>query len=154
MTLFLGVSDAIAEFIDNSIQSTAQEEIRQITVSVALQSISLGGHVVISDNGVGMGIDELTQFATFSLDQDARGNKPNASDQSMISKYGVGAKQGGFFLGSKLHIVTTKSKERGILEMEMDEEVFNERYQAKQEVLRMYLCVYMLLICNIVAPIQ
>ena len=129
-----GVSDALAEFIDNSIQYTRHEKDRQITISVALLSQAVG-YIIISDNGDGMGITELTHFATFSLDQDAKGNKPNTADQSMISKYGVGAKQGGFFLGSKLHIITTKSKKRGVLEMEMDEEVFDERYNNHEDVI-------------------
>ena len=83
------------------------------------------GYALIMDNGCGMSTKELQDFATHSLDHKARftrdskrGLDPNASsssipantDRAFLSKFGVGAKQAGFYLGDRIRVIT-KQKE-------------------------------------------
>jgi HSP90 family molecular chaperone len=88
---------------------------------------------VISDNGTGMNAQQLTEFATYSLDQESRGNDPS-TNYSDISKFGVGAKQGGFYLGDRIHIFTKNAKEESVLEFCLDESEFEEKYRRNEPV--------------------
>ena len=109
---FQRIADATAEFIDNSIQACKDNSIdedRKIDVGIYLKTLSVssnGGYAVIIDNGEGMSEENLKNFAIYSLDQDTR-NRPCEGQEdfartSFISKFGVGAKQAGFFLGMKI----------------------------------------------------
>ena len=107
---FQRIADATAEFIDNSIQACKNnipDENRVIDVGVYLKTVKSSrrseGYAVIIDNGKGMNERDLREFATYSLDQETRGNRPSERQgDSFISKFGVGAKQAGFFLGMTL----------------------------------------------------
>jgi hypothetical protein len=87
-------------------------------------------YIVIADNGEGMGPRELTHFATFALDQESR----STPSSQFISKFGVGAKQAGFFLGDKLCITTRRLGENSILELDLDEEEFERRERNREAV--------------------
>jgi len=93
-----------------------------------------------------MGLSEIQQFATYSLDQEARGKCPDARNTSMISRYGVGAKQGGFYLGDDIRIITTKDKGTGVLEFNLNEEEFNRRNVANEEVVVISIMTHEILI--------
>ena len=73
--------------------------------------------MVIFDNGCGMDGDGLRDFATYSLDQETRGNRASASNKSFISKFGVGAKQAGFFLGDSIQVFTKQLNSDKYLEL-------------------------------------
>ena len=105
---FQRIADATAELIDNSIQAcslnTADIQ-RNVHLGIYLKR---SGHGILAclDNGRGMNEQGIKEFATYSLDQETRGNHPTAvADNlraSFISKFGVGAKQAGFFLGKSI----------------------------------------------------
>lgn len=123
---FTRFSDAVAEFIDNSIQaccdsrleipplltqdnSNNQTSKRLINVSIYLNQ-SNKGFLVISDHGNGMDSNGLRNFATFALSKEFRGERPKSEfDRTFIGKFGVGAKQGGFFLGDRIKTITKSS---------------------------------------------
>ncbi len=83
-----------------------------------------------------MSVKELKYFATHSLNHDSRDvlekNNLNAasSKKSLLSKFGVGAKQAGFYLGERLRVITLQKdsvaskdavKEFCLDELELDE---------------------------------
>ena len=104
----------LTEFIDNSIQATDANDNgskRNVDVSFYLdaQKPNSGlSYIAITDNGCGMDTDKITKFATFALSQKDRGHVVE-SGKSMIGKFGVGAKQAGFYLGDRISVIT-KSK--------------------------------------------
>lgn len=124
---YIGLSDGFAEFFDNSIQAVRNEPVGDIRLSLYLGD-NRTGYALIMDNGCGMSTKELQDFATHSLDHKARftrdskrGLDPKASSSSMpsntensfLSKFGVGAKQAGFYLGDRIRVIT-KQKESKI----------------------------------------
>ena len=81
-----------------------------------------------------MDASDLKAFATYSLDQESRNQAPNGTDTSFISKFGVGAKEAGFYLGNRLRLVTRKVQPCGspedngkVFDFSMDEEEYRKR---------------------------
>ena len=138
-TSIAGVADALAEFVDNSLQAMhynvhppgADEQgptaIRLIEIKVFFDERS----IVIADNGEGMDQQKLTEYATFALEQDMRGT----TGKEFISKFGVGAKQAGFYIGDRIAIKTRK-RNQPILEFVIDEARLEQRAQEKGAVFR------------------
>lgn len=115
IVIFLGIADGVAEFVDNSIQACGEDESipPKIKISFYLSSTKAkSSYIVVYDNGCGMDQEELSEFAVHALSQEAResrgGTKRSAQNSVKISKFGVGAKQAGFFLGNKIRVVTKK----------------------------------------------
>lgn len=143
---FSRIPDAIAELIDNSIQACSTNELaeeRKVFVSMHLENyrnIHLkSGYIVVLDNGKGMGKEDLREFATYSLDQETRENVPTTSTAennraSFISKFGVGAKQAGFFLGDSIHVFTKKRDSNEVLELMLDVNDFKSRFERNEDV--------------------
>jgi hypothetical protein len=73
-------------------------------------------------SGEGMNKQNLKDFATFALDQGMR----DGLGKDFISKFGVGAKQAGFYIGDRISI-TTRRRGEPILQFVMDEERFRQR---------------------------
>ena len=104
---FSRVADATAELIDNSIQATSDISLygepgdpktRKITIGLYTKKDNKApcgrkGFMMVCDNGRGMDQEGLTAFATYSLDQESRGQEPRPGDKTFISRFGVGAKQ-------------------------------------------------------------
>ncbi|RZK32765.1 MAG: hypothetical protein EOO63_00245, partial [Hymenobacter sp.] len=131
--IFVGPADALAEFVDNSIQHGIGSD-RSININVHLSSNdTTSSYIVISDNGSGMTADDIKAFATFALDRRTRQILPsNPGEGTSISKFGVGAKQAGFYLGSNIAILTKTRSVDHVLTFVMDEEEFEQRHQGKQ----------------------
>jgi hypothetical protein len=66
-------------------------------------------YVAVLDNGCGMDTEGLQKFSTYSLDQKSRNQVATSHDKSFISKFGVGAKQAGFFLGDSIRVMSKTS---------------------------------------------
>lgn len=160
---FSRVSDALAEFIDNSIQACKKVENNNIKSSInincyltdniyASNSVNTTSHfylnrsfLVISDSGCGMTENELKNFAKYSFDHESRGIKSNDINErnNYLSKFGVGAKESGFFLGDRLRVIT-KSKNvninnnnnsnNNILSMDLDESEFARKFEENESV--------------------
>lgn len=75
-----------------------------------------------------MDMKELQEFATYSLDQVTKG-KELKSGKSMISKFGVGAKNAGFYLGEKLCVITKNKTSTNVLELVLDKKGMDEKYR-------------------------
>lgn len=122
----------MAEFIDNSIQACrGVTPERHIDISLFLGAESF---LMIADNGCGLNVAEVEAFATFSLDQKTRGALPVENDSSFISKFGVGSKQAGFFLGDRITLISKKANENKFLKFSLDYRNFKEKFEAKESV--------------------
>jgi hypothetical protein len=150
---FARIADAIAELIDNSIQACSfnkPSEKRIVNVSCfvgkTVRSVSQfksqapttsgnEGFLCVTDNGIGMDEKGLREFAVYSLDQETRGRAPNEADKhSFISKFGVGAKQAGFFLGKSIRVLSKMASADKVCELYLDQSKFRERYEAEENV--------------------
>ncbi len=68
---------------------------------------------------------ELRRFAIYS---DAKDYSTSTQSSSNISKFGVGSKQAGFYLGERIHVVTKSLELQGAsLELSLDEKEMGER---------------------------
>ena len=143
---FARFCDAASEFVDNSLQayldtgllSTTRPDAKLVELSLFLNQIKMthdkfndsNSYMVIADKGCGMDEEKLKNFATYSLDKETR-----KENDEFISKFGVGAKQSGFYLGENLHVLTSSKKDSDkVLEMKLDANVFEERYQQNEKV--------------------
>jgi hypothetical protein len=110
--VFLGPVDAIAELVDNSIQACMDEESCKISCHLFVPtgtSCQQHSYLVLLDNGKGMNINDIREFATFSRSQEIRKQSPTTgttSGRMFIGKFGVGAKQAGFFLGDSITVLS------------------------------------------------
>lgn len=129
--------DAIAEYIDNSIQACTDEISRNIRICMFLTSSSPQGYFLILDNGTGMNVQTIQEFATYSLDQASRNQAPSADNKSFIGKFGVGAKQAGFYLGTRIKLFTRPLEYQDTsiaLSFCLDSEELHHRYSNKESV--------------------
>ena len=106
--------------MDNSIQATVDNAPgagRRVKVHVALGKTAGESYVIVYDNGRGMDVDGIKAFATYFLGQTDRGLAPGQEDSGRrgsgpvsttgrISKFGVGAIQAGFYIGSSITVVS------------------------------------------------
>lgn len=104
-----GISDALAEFIDNSIM--ACDRLTEKNIELKLHFSNKNGFLTICDNGCGMNYEELKGFATFAWDPASRNAYEGKDTLSCLSKYGVGAKQAFAFLGKRMTTITKKKNE-------------------------------------------
>ena len=131
--------DALAEFVDNSIEACNGKAERNIHVSFFINDKREKGtsFVTIFDNGVGMTDENLKDFATYALDKKSRGI--NETHSAAIGKFGVGAKEAGFYLGNQIKILTKCEDTNLVTEFSLDEEVFKKRYENNEDPFTSYL---------------
>ena len=109
-------ADGSAEFVDNSMQAYMKlAKHTGITVGasddiqlrlILAKDPSQDSFFVVADRACGMDENGVTQFSQYALDKESRGQ----GDEEFISKFGVGAKQSGFFLGSRIHLITRAAR--------------------------------------------
>ena len=75
-----------------------------------------------------MNIKEVEEWATFSLDRKTRSGDEAQGGKSMISKFGVGAKHAGFYLGEQITIFTKRKESSKVLEFTLSETKMDEAY--------------------------
>ena len=142
---FKRISDGLAEFIDNSIQACGEDPSVPTKVKI---SFHLGASerddsfVVIYDNGCGMDQTELKQFAVHSLSYEARkkrGDVERSSANSVkISKFGVGAKEAAFYLGSRLRVISKKKTAATVSEFVIDKEELDRKWREEKNTSGLY----------------
>ena len=77
---------------------------------------------------------DLKCFAKYSFDQESRGIQHNSNERTNhISKFGVGAKEAGFFLGDRLRVITRVAG-GCLLELSMDEKEYAARFERNENV--------------------
>ena len=86
-------------------------------------------YIIMSDDGCGMKVKKIRDFATYALAQRDRGNHVEEG-KSMIGKYGVGAKNAGFYLGDCISIVTKTREDEHINEFKLDKKVLDMKNRA------------------------
>jgi DNA topoisomerase VI subunit B len=139
MRLTVGPVDAIAEYIDNSIQACSNNDVsRNINISLFLASRAqtLPSFLVLLDDGMGMNVQTIKEFATYSLDQESRYKMPRENETSFIGKFGVGAKQAGFYLGSRIKLFSKPKdsflESAVVYSFCLDGEELQSRYEQQQ----------------------
>ncbi len=124
----------MGEFIDNAIQAcSANIAERQISVSLHLFTGGIN-FITVMDNGHGMDTIGLQTFATYSFDQETRQIRPKHGDKSFISKFGVGVKQAGFFLGDRIRVLTKVKHDDSVREFTLSKEDFKQKYEGHANV--------------------
>ena len=128
----VGVPDAIAEFIDNSLQATQHNsERRTIRIYLDLNFYSGSSYLAICDNGRGMNERDIMRFARYcdpkEYEDDAAQNPTN------ISRFGVGSKEAGFFLGDRLHVLTKSQELDEAIELVLDESEMEEKQRTNAQ---------------------
>ena len=136
MIYFLGPVDAMGEFIDNSIQACSSvHPSRDIFVSlfVSTSHKCQDNFIVFRDNGCGMDELRIQQYATFALTKEKRNIVPSkAGDASFIGRFGVGAKQAGFYLGKRIKLITKTNDSPEILQFTLDFDELQNKTKEKQ----------------------
>ena len=136
---FSRIADGLAEFIDNSIQACSSDISPLQKIDIRFFFVGDAGYAVVSDSGKGMNLDNLKAFATYSLDQETRGFRAQGGEHTFISKFGVGAKQAGFFLGDRIRVITKAAAVESsseVMELILDRAEFEARFQAGEEVFK------------------
>lgn len=132
----IGPVDAMGEFIDNSIQAcSGLKTSRDIFVSIFISTNykSQDNFLVFRDNGCGMDELRIQQYATFALTKEKRNIVPNASgNSSFIGKFGVGAKQAGFYLGKRIKLITKTAEATHPLQFTLDYEELQKKKSEDQ----------------------
>jgi structural maintenance of chromosomes flexible hinge domain-containing protein 1 len=152
--LLLGVADAIAEFIDNSLQATQRnEEGRNINLDFDLDFYSKSSYLVITDNGKGMTELEIQKFAKYGdpkypntaeqdhSELDTSSEQDPSNDPTNISMFGVGSKEAGFYLGDTIHIITKSKSSEKVIEFVLDEKEMEEKHHNNQDVTKTLHCL-------------
>ena len=126
----------MGEFIDNSIQACCGcRPSRDISISLFISTNhkSHDNFMVFRDNGCGMDELRIQQYATFALTKEKRNIVPNASgNSSFIGKFGVGAKQAGFYLGKRIKLITKTEDAVHPLQFTLDYEELQRKTSEEQ----------------------
>jgi len=127
---------ALAEFVDNSIQSCRNhpgmaeiynENGETLTVSIDYDSSKANGYIRIDDNAFGMNGEVLRKALIL-------GKRPD--NDKGLSKYGMGLKTSAFWFGDQWEITTTEygSELKYSLKVDLDEIIAAEKeFHAEQE---------------------
>lgn len=130
----------MAELVDNSIQAcfNAVQDSHEVHISVHLSLTD--GFVVVYDNGCGMTPALLNEFAIHSFSKEDRDKEKGQTypNPVKISKFGVGAKNGGFFLGDRLRVVTKVRDDSRVFVFEMNEKETNAKFEQGQRGIGIY----------------
>jgi hypothetical protein len=93
--------DAIAEFIDNSIDACTSEQSCKISCHAFIPTTAASqqhSYLAVLDNGTGMDIDGICNFLVL--------RRHELTDGTTLGKFGVGAKQAGFYLGNSITVLS------------------------------------------------
>ena len=108
---FTSPDEAVGELVDNSLGATKVLVGLEPQIEVNLHE--QGNFVTVGDNGCGMSFAKLKEFATYAASRESRGYEDPANTSSdgacisqNINKFGVGAKDAGFYLGTRITVVS------------------------------------------------
>eukprot|EP00968_Pinguiococcus_pyrenoidosus_P011942 scaffold1006_cov270-Pinguiococcus_pyrenoidosus.AAC.8 len=115
--VFGEISHAVAELVDNSIEAMqiGQPGLFHRGIGQVEIILSLAGdqkYLAVVDNGCGMNREVLEEFGRYAYNKKARGWAAQDVDGrhgSDISRYGVGAKSAGFYLGERILVMTSQA---------------------------------------------
>jgi hypothetical protein len=123
---------AIAELVDNSIQATLGVPRRGISVVFKYDTVRKCFTLEVADTGKGMTQDELTRWARLGATGRTADDVPRVSDEprrnatSLLSRYGVGAKQACLKLGNRTEVTSRSAKSSLVHQLTLDRERFRD----------------------------
>ncbi|CAM9452765.1 unnamed protein product [Chrysoparadoxa australica] len=140
---FTRLEDAVAEFADNSLDATlrAQRDSndnkfqRKISFGVGISTTNCGT-ISIWDNGEGMDEEGIRFFATYFYQQRdrERDNAQKAINREdgtpWLGKFGVGGKEGAFYLGAAITVVTKTKGDPRVRAFTIDEKRLKEKFRS------------------------
>ena len=71
---FSNLKDALCELCDNAIEATKDcaEKARDVKVILSVSPRTEGTYIIVWDNGTGMDVDQITDFATYAYSRKER----------------------------------------------------------------------------------
>jgi structural maintenance of chromosomes flexible hinge domain-containing protein 1 len=146
---------AVAELIDNSLRATrTNKENRSIVVSLIATAVSSGkpsaGLVSVWDNGCGMSMRQLNDWAVMNLTMEDRGQQPQDVESARCEKgtaaakqlhsdlsfFGVGSKNAAFFMGRSIRVASKSVENVLVHEMEICADNLEHRYRVSPDMVR------------------
>ena len=143
---------AIAELIDNSLRATrANATSRRIVVSLVTAAGAPGGLVSVWDNGCGMSLRALNEWAVMNLTMEDRGLQPQEAERpratqgargatkqlcSDLSYFGVGSKNAAFFMGRCITLASKSAENVLVHELQISADALEQRYQVSPDQVR------------------
>jgi structural maintenance of chromosomes flexible hinge domain-containing protein 1 len=146
---------AVAELIDNSLRATRSNTTsRHIVVSLVTNSHSSEGIVSVWDNGCGMSLRQLNEWAVMNLTMEDRGMKPQGELRSRetqskaitkqlcsdLSYFGVGSKNAAFFMGRNITISSKSNDNVLVHELSISADALEQRYQVSPD--QVWIAIY------------
>eukprot|EP00892_Ulva_mutabilis_P012666 jgi/Ulvmu1/9772/UM056_0012.1 len=138
---------AVAELIDNSLRATRHNKHARKIVVTLVSSTSCGDPaesvVSVWDNGCGMSMRQLNEWAVMNLTMEDRGLQPRevevprhavgtASARQLcsdLSYFGVGSKNAAFFMGRSVKVSTKSEGNALVHEMCINADALEQRYK-------------------------
>mmetsp|Transcript_15474 Transcript_15474/g.46782 ORF Transcript_15474/g.46782 Transcript_15474/m.46782 type:complete len:1360 (-) Transcript_15474:3019-7098(-) len=139
--VFSKLSHAVAELVDNAIEALQIGEEDPLgrpdgVVRVIVRDDPQhGAFMIVVDNGPGMSHLELRDFARYAYNKEARGIARRNTDGrvgSDISRYGVGAKASGLYIGDRMLVLTHEANVDTVSELVIDARRMEEAAAAKK----------------------
>jgi structural maintenance of chromosomes flexible hinge domain-containing protein 1 len=139
---------AIAELVDNSLQATRNNShSRHIVVSLVTSASAPAGLVSVWDNGCGMSLRQLSEWAVMNLTMEDRGIQPleverprktqaKASSKQLcsdLSYFGVGSKNAAFFMGRCIKLESKSQDNVLVHELMLSADALEQRYQVSPD---------------------
>ena len=139
---------AIAELIDNSLRATrSNTTTRRIVVTLVSAAVAPAGLVSVWDNGCGMSMRQLSEWAVMNLTMEDRGQKPREQDRprqtqgaasakqlcSDLSYFGVGSKNAAFFMGRCIKLASKSRDNVLVHELQISADALEQRYQTSPD---------------------
>ncbi|PRP81795.1 putative fatty-acid-CoA ligase FadD9 (fatty-acid-CoA synthetase) (fatty-acid-CoA synthase) [Planoprotostelium fungivorum] len=139
------VASAIAEIVDNSIQAVKDNASGNKLIQIRVKEEANGMAIYVWDNGKGMKADQLRKWATMGESQcddpsvqESRGKaNTDVGDRGFISRFGVGAKKAGFYLGKKITVSTKTNGGKWVNMISLSQKSLNkhgEEWQATMKI--------------------
>ena len=135
---------AIAELIDNSLRATrGNAAARHIVVSLVTSSAADAGVLAVWDNGCGMTLRQLSEWAVMNLTMEDRGIQPQEAARprqtqaavsakqlcSDLSYFGVGSKNAAFFMGRSIQLISKSADNVLVHELTLSADALEQRYK-------------------------
>ncbi|XP_063155220.1 structural maintenance of chromosomes flexible hinge domain-containing protein 1 [Candoia aspera] len=144
---------ALAELIDNSLSATSKNSgARCIQLKLLFDDSQGKPAVAVIDNGRGMTSKQLNNWAVFRLSKFTRQDtiesdhsgyvRPPIAPRSLngdISYFGVGGKQGVFFVGQSVRMISKPADSQDVHELVLSKEDFEEKEKNKEGVYNGYI---------------
>ncbi|XP_066579517.1 structural maintenance of chromosomes flexible hinge domain-containing protein 1 isoform X2 [Amia ocellicauda] len=140
---------AFAELIDNALSATSQNnDIRSIDIRLLFDESHGKPAVVVLDNGSGMSIKQLNNWAVYRLSKFSRKDHEFESDHSGyirpspvprslnsdISYFGVGGKQAVFYIGQSTRMITRPLGSLDVHELVLSKDDFEKKEKKKEAI--------------------